>query len=243
MSYGGSQSNAMLSLAYLAKSKGWDFVYYVKKLPDWLAKNPTGNLKLALDLGMKAVEIPHSEFYGRIEDVRSTLSDDTLLVAQGGAEKIAEEGVRLLAKEILSWANRKGIGSCSVATPSGTGTTALYLRRHLPKEIEVLTTPVVGDRDTLLAQWHELEPDEPFLPKILEHWPKHPFAKPKKCYFDAWHSLKRSGVEFDLVYAPKMWLELLSAYENLQKPILYIHSGGVSGNMSQIEHYRYSGIL
>jgi 1-aminocyclopropane-1-carboxylate deaminase/D-cysteine desulfhydrase-like pyridoxal-dependent ACC family enzyme len=243
VSYGGAQSNAMLSLAYLAHLKGWKFIYHIKTMPRWLAQNPTGNLKSALDLGMKLVEIPHMEFYSYVGILRNDLSDDTIFVSQGGAEKIAEEGIRILAEEILSWRDENGIGTCSVATPSGTGTTALYLRRHLPKEIEVLTTPVIGDRDTLLAQWHKLEPDEHLLPKILEYWPKHPFAKPKKRYLDAWRSLKRSGIVFDLVYAPKMWLELLNACEHLKKPILYIHSGGVDGNISQIEKYRYNGLL
>jgi len=243
ISFGGAQSNAMLSIAYLCDLKGWEFIYYVKKMPKWLKVNPSGNLKLALELGMKIVEIPHLEFYDHINRVRCNISKDTVFVPQGGADKLAKEGVRILAEEILSWKKEKGIDSFCVATPSGTGTTALYLRRYLPKEISVVTTPVVGDSDTLLSQWKSLEPGTLNLPEILEKLPKHPFAKPKKEYFDVWVSLKESGIEFDLVYAPKMWLELIEIYETLKKPLLYVHSGGIIGNISQIEQYRYKGVL
>jgi len=243
ISFGGAQSNAMLSIAYLCDLKGWEFIYYVKKMPKWLKANPSGNLKLALELGMKIVEIPHLEFYDHINRVRSNIPEDTLFVPQGGACKLAKEGVRILAEEILSWKEDMGIDSFCVATPSGTGTTALYLRLNLPKEISVVTTPVVGDRDTLISQWKSLEANVDNFPEILEKFPKHPFAKPKKEYLDVWVSLKEAGIEFDLVYAPKMWLELLAKIESLKKPILYVHSGGIIGNISQIEQYRYKGFL
>jgi len=243
ISFGGAQSNAMLSIAYMCDLKGWEFIYYVKKMPKWLKANPTGNLKLALELGMKIVEVPHLEFYDHINSIRSNIPKDTVFVPQGGACKLAKEGVRILAEEILSWKREIGIDSFCVATPSGTGTTALYLRLNLPKEISVVTTPVVGDRDTLFSQWKSLEPNENNLPEILDKLPKHPFAKPKKEYLDVWVSLKDAGIEFDLVYAPKMWLELIENYDTLKKPVLYVHSGGVIGNISQIEQYRYKGFL
>lgn len=243
ISFGGAQSNAMLSMAYLCNLKGWEFICYVKKMPKWLKENPIGNLKLALELGMKIVEIPHLEFYDHIEKVRSNIPKDAVFVPQGGACQLAREGVHILAEEILSWKRENNIDSFSVATPSGTGTTALYLRKYLPKEISVITTPVVGDSDTLISQWRTLEPNQTSLPEILCKLPKHPFAKPKKEYLDVWISLKDAGIEFDLVYAPKMWLELLEIYDTLKKPILYVHSGGVIGNISQIEQYRYKGFL
>jgi len=243
ISFGGAQSNAMLSIAYLCDLKGWEFIYYVKKMPNWLKANPTGNLKLALELGMKIVEIPHLEFYDHINSIRSNIPKDTVFVPQGGADKLAKDGVRILAEEILSWKEDMGIDSFCVATPSGTGTTAIYLRQYLPKEISVVTTPVVGDRDTLISQWKSLESNVDNLPEILDKLPKHPFAKPKKEYLDVWLSLKESGIEFDLVYAPKMWLELIENIEMLKKPVLYVHSGGVIGNISQIEQYRYKGFL
>jgi len=243
ISFGGVQSNAMLSLAHLCKIKGWEFIYYVKKMPKWLKANPIGNLKLALELGMKIVEISHLNFYDYIDKIRNNTSKNTIFIPQGGASKIAKEGIQVLAKEILSWKEDMGLDSFCVATPSGTGTTALYLRQYLPKKIDVVTASIVGDKYTLYSQWNKLEPNVDNLPKILDKLPKHPFAKPKKEYFDIWLSLRESGIEFDLIYAPKMWLELIESYNILKKPILYIHSGGTIGNISQIEQYRYKGIF
>jgi len=47
------------------------------------------------------------------------------------------------------------------------------------------------------------------------------------------------GGEFDLLYAPSMWLALL---EETKEKILYIHSGGVSGNESMLQRYKAKGI-
>jgi len=42
------------------------------------------------------------------------------------------------------------------------------------------------------------------------------------------------GIEFDLLYAPGMWKALL---EQTSEDILYIHSGGVTGNESMLKRY------
>jgi len=242
VSYGGAQSNAMLSIAYLAAMKGWEFDYYVKSIPTWLENDPTGNLKRALELGMRLHQLGTEEFYDSIESIRSQSLDGDLFIPQGGADPVAIEGVRILASEILEWADGKGLESFCVATPSGTGTTALYLRKSLPENIKVVTTPVVGDEKILRAQWHKLEPDLTIYPDILFMFGKHQFAKPHPAFLQIWNSLKDSGIEFDLVYAPKMWYELEKSYDRLPKPILYLHSGGVSGNVSQLQNYAFRGI-
>ncbi len=242
VSYGGAQSNAMLSIAYLAAMKGWEFHYYAKKLPKWLEREPSGNLKRALELGMVLHQLEPQNFYEEMEKVKSELLEKELFVPQGGADPAAREGVALLASEILEWAQSSGYERFSVATPSGTGTTALYLREALPESVEVLTTPAVGDEETLRAQWQRLKPNTDSLPKILFSFGKHPFAKPHPEFLEAWKSLKQSGIEFDLIYAPKMWIELQRSYEALPKPILYVHSGGVSGNLSQLQKYSFRGI-
>lgn len=243
LSYGGAQSNAMLSMAHLARAKGWRFDYWCKRLPAWLEKAPTGNLKAALDLGMRLHEVPHAGYEAAVWRLRNEVSEKVCFVPQGGADPIAEAGVRVLADEIAAWAETSGYGSVTVATPSGTGTTALYLRRHLPRRFEVVTTPVVGDAAALRAQWRALEPDEARWPAVLEATGKWPFAKPRREYLKIWRALEKAGILFDLIYAPKMWLELLEAADTLEGPILYIHSGGVSGNASQLENYRFRGLL
>ncbi len=242
VSYGGAQSNAMLSIAYLAAMKGWRFRYYVKRLPGWLKREPEGNLARAIELGMELHEIPHGTFYETIERVRASLDGSELFVPQGGADPMAAEGVAKLAEEIVAWAAREGVERFSVATPSGTGTTALFLARSLPGEITVVTTPVAGDRKALQAQWMRLAPQGGALPKILDSFGKHPFAQPHPEFLKVYRELKREGIEFDLIYAPKMWIELDRAGGRLPGPVLYIHSGGVSGNVSQLRRYRFCGI-
>ncbi|WP_456449656.1 1-aminocyclopropane-1-carboxylate deaminase/D-cysteine desulfhydrase [Hydrogenimonas sp.] len=243
VSYGGAQSNAMLSIAHLARAKGWNFHYYCKKLPEWLKEEPSGNLREALALGMVLHELPHEDFYERVDSIGEACGGDALFIPQGGADPIAEAGVKILAEEILAWAAERGLERFIVATPSGTGTTALYLRRHLPIGIDVVTTPVVGDESVLRAQWKRLEEEENRFPTVLDTMGKWPFAKPRKEYLRIWRESKEAGILFDLIYAPKMWLELLEAYDRLEGPVLYVHSGGMSGNETQLEKYRYKGYL
>jgi len=242
LSYGGAQSNAMLSLAHLAAMKGWRFDYYVKRLPSWLKAEPTGNFAAALGLGMHLHEVATTEFYETVERVRKEAEESDCFVPQGGADAIAEAGVEALADEITAWALEAGIERFTVATPSGTGTTALFLRKFLPPSVTVVTTPVVGDAQILKAQWQKLDPNAP-QPKILDGRSKWPFAKPRREFYEIWRELSHSGVTFDMIYAPKMWLALLKAYEALPKPILYVHSGGVSGNESQLKKYRFKRVI
>ena len=234
ISYGGSQSNAMIAIAYLAREKDWNFTYYLKTLPSWLKKEPVGNLKMAINLGMNIIEISHDKYKNKISTLKS--SAETIVVSQGGAEKTAKEGIQKLASEIISWKIEKKISKLYVVTPSGTGTTALYLANSLKDRATVLTTPLVGDEKYLKDQWEKLSPNHEFLPQIINTEKKYTFAKPYKEYLTIWNKLNSSGIEFDLIYAPKMWITLL---DNLPKDgeILYIHSGGNSGNPTQVVRY------
>jgi len=44
-------------------------------------------------------------------------------------------------------------------------------------------------------------------------------------------------VEFDLLYDPHGWLTLLENPELFEKPLLYIHQGGLLGNESMLKRY------
>ena len=241
VSYGGIQSNAMLSLAHLAAMKGWRFRYLAKTPPSWLREKPEGNYAAALALGMEAEYVEHGRFYERVEELKESVEEGTLFVPQGGAAPMAAKGVRVLAEEIVGWMETSGLRICTVATPSGTGTTALYLRKFLPPSVAVATAPAVGDGEVLRAQWRSLDPEAPH-PLVLERMGKIPFAKPMPEFLSLWRELKEAGIEFDLLYAPRMWLELLKE-PSLPGPLLYVHSGGVSGNESQLAKYRRKGML
>ncbi|NPA29272.1 MAG: pyridoxal-phosphate dependent enzyme [Epsilonproteobacteria bacterium] len=237
VSYGGVQSNAMLSMAALARMKGWRFLYAVKAVPRTVREADGGNFAAATALGMEVTELGYEGFYEKVENLKNSLGSKDLFIPQGGADPVAEEGVKTLAGEITTWKKAAGHTHLDVVTPSGTGTTALYLRRHLPSDIEVLTVPVVGDAQTLLAQWRRLASvDEP-LPRILEAETKWPFAKPHPDFLMIWRELEKAGITFDLIYAPKTWRALFLEYEKTDRSLLYVHSGGIYGNKTQLLRY------
>ncbi len=232
ISYGGTQSNAMLAIAALCKEKGWIFEYYTKPLH--VKENPNSNYATAVTLGMIHRELEHELYKDFIASLMLNLDEKTFVLNQGGADKSAKEGVENLAREI----RESGLHVRSIATPSGTGTTALYLALSLP-EYKVYTTPAIGDKNYLLEQMSALEtvPDNLI---ILESEKKYHFAKPYKEFIEIYEKLKNSGIEFDLVYAPKLWKMIL---EKIDEEILYIHSGGTTGNASMLERYRYKGLV
>jgi 1-aminocyclopropane-1-carboxylate deaminase len=237
----------MLSIACLCKAKGWAFDYYVKKLPSKLGANPAGNLKLALEHGMVLHEVPHetyrdviSSLHSSFPDARISVCEKQLLLPQGGADPLAKEGVYRLAEEIENWRQIQKIDRFNVVTPSGTGTTAFFLAEAL-SGVEVYTTPLIGGGEYLKAQMERLGE----LPKNLTIWEteKHyRFGKPYPEFLQVFRQLKEAGVAFDLLYAPKTWLLLSEHLEQMEGEVLYVHSGGVSGNASMLTRYREKGL-
>jgi 1-aminocyclopropane-1-carboxylate deaminase/D-cysteine desulfhydrase-like pyridoxal-dependent ACC family enzyme len=232
ISYGGTQSNAMLAIAALCKEKGWIFEYYTKPLH--VKENPNSNYATAIQLGMIHKELELELYKDFVASLMLDLDEKTFILHQGGADRSAKEGIEELAREI----RESGLHVRSIATPSGTGTTALYLALALP-EYKVYTTPAIGDKSYLLEQMSALEtvPDNLI---ILESEKKYHFAKPYKEFIEIYEKLKKSGIEFDLVYAPKLWKMIL---EQTDEEILYIHSGGTTGNASMLDRYRYKGLV
>jgi len=231
ISYGGTQSNAMVAIAAMCAKKGWRFLYYTKELSQTQKNNPQGNYKDALALGMHHIEVANELYRDTIASLRINLDETTFLIDQGGAVREAQEGLKVLAKELREQL-REHPNIQALATPSGTGTTALFLALSLP-EYTIYTTPCVGDSTYLKEQMQALHP----LPKnlsILEPKKKYRFAKPYKEFYEIYTQLKHAGIEFDLLYAPAMWQALL---EQTQEDICYIHSGGVSGNGSMLQRY------
>ena len=247
ISYGGNQSNAMASIAAMCNRKQWDFLYITKELSTTLKKNVNGNLKAALRDGMELLEVPHNEYrevveslYSPAPDKRVLKSEGDLILAQGGADLGAKEGVELLAQEIKIWQQQQNNKKLTVVTPSGTGTTAYFLAASLP-DITVMTTPLIGTAEYLVEQMHYLGrlPDNL---KIVETQKKYRFGKTYREYFAAYQELLDQGIEMDLLYAPKMLIALSEELDNIEGDILYVHSGGVKGNGSMLERYHYKGL-
>ena len=249
ISYGSSQSNAMYSLSVLAKMKGWEFDYYVDHLSDYLRENPQGNYREALERGMR-ISTGHPKSicpFSRARLAPSIEEEDkesVLFVSEGGRQKEAEVGIRMLAKEIIDWQKEKGIEKLNIFLPSGTGTTALFLQKALSalnaqrSTIKVFTTPCVGDNAYLKRQFLMLEDDEKFHPTILNLEKKYHFGKLYRDYYKIWLKLRQqTGVEFDLLYDPKGWMTVMAYPKIFLEPTLYIHQGGLIGNESMLLRY------
>ena len=234
ISHGSAQSNAMYSLSVLAKMRGWEFEYFVEHIADYLKENPHGNYKAALKNGMHLT-------VGSIQSTND-LNKNTLFIEEGGRQKEAEYGIKLLAQEITEWQKEQGLEELNIFLPSGTGTTALFLQKAFVGEgtprPTVFTCPCVGDSEYLKKQFLELEEDEKYHPTILTLEKKHHFGKLYKDNYKIWLKLQQqTGVVFDLLYDPLGWRTLLAHPEVLTKPLLYIHQGGVLGNESMLPRY------
>jgi 1-aminocyclopropane-1-carboxylate deaminase/D-cysteine desulfhydrase-like pyridoxal-dependent ACC family enzyme len=227
----------MYSLSVLAKMKGWKFEYYVDHIADYLKENPHGNYKAALENGM-IVRVRSGEVGGRSDR-------DVLFIEEGGRQKEAEYGIKILAEEITEWQKENDIEQLNIFLPSGTGTTALYLQKQLCVEgavgtqhPTVYTCACVGDSIYLKKQFSMLEPDETYHPIILTLEKKHHFGKLYKENYKIWLKLQQqTEVVFDLLYDPLGWRVLLAHPEVFAKPALYIHQGGILGNESMLGRY------
>ena len=231
VSYGSSQSNAMYSLSVLAKMRGWKFEYHVKHLSDYLKEHPHGNFKYALENGMQMII---SEDEPKREEIES---EETLFVEEGGRQSSAEVGLQKLAEEIDVWKAENEVAELNIFLPSGTGTTALYLQKH--SQDRVYTVPCVGDGKYLKKQFLMLEEDENLHPYIVLPSRKRHFGKLYRESYNIWLKLQdEMGIEFDLLYDPYGWLTLLENPQIFEKPLLYIHQGGLIGNESMLARYK-----
>ena len=229
ISYGGTQSNAMLAIAAMCRKKKWKFIYYTKPLSQRQKEQKYGNFYEALQLGMEHIAVSYKLYRETINTLHFQLDEKIYLVDQGGADIHAKEGLKVLAQEIrMQNPNVKAL-----ATPSGTGTTALFLAIALP-EYRVYTTPSVGSMEYLQKQMIALAPIPNNL-TILQPKKKYHFAKPYPEFLAIYKTLQKTGIEFDLLYAPNLWQCLL---EQTEEEILYIHSGGLTGNKSMHERYK-----
>ena len=228
ISYGGTQSNAMLAIAAMCKEKNWNFTYYTKPVGQSQKDENCGNYFHSLELGMNHIEIETELYRDFIASLFLNADEKTFILDQGGAVKEAKEGLEVLAKEI----KESQLPIKSLATPSGTGTTALFLALALPTH-KVYTIACIGDSSYLKEQMQALHTIPENL-VILEPSKKYHFAKPYPEFIEIYKKTNDAGVEFDLLYAPSMWKALL---EQTDEEILYIHSGGVSGNESMLKRY------
>lgn len=247
--YGSPQANSLYSLAALAQLKGWQLDFYVDHVPSFLKESPKGNYRAALDLGANIIALNETD-NAKLDD-GSTLGsldyiqqvrlprEHELFVPEGGRCGLAESGVKQLAAELIEWKKEQRLASLTVALPSGTGTTALFLHKHLKAhDINVITCACVGGDAYLTAQFLEL--GEADHPDILTPTKKHHFGKLYHHDYEMWRALlSQTGVEFELLYDPLMWRCLNDWIpNNANQTLVYIHQGGLLGNESMLPRYQ-----
>lgn len=236
VSYGGSQSNLMYSLSCLAKLKQWNFIYYIKTLSTQAKSETSGNLTYSLQNGMQLIELKN-DYNSFCDNLASTMKSNQLLIKQGGAQIEAEYGIQQLAHEIRAWAQQQNFQQLAIFIASGTGTSALYLQKHLP-EFEVYTTNCVGSPEYLLKQFEALITTKQNKPNILVN-DTYRFATPyAELYKTITDIQNTSQIEFDMVYDPIAWNILLNHLNKISSPILYIHCGGTIGNTTMLKRYK-----
>ena len=274
-SLGGHQSNAMVAIAALCRARGVRFLYLCKPVPRWLRKNPCGNYARGLALGVELLPL-EGETYRRcildsefrsalLQDVVDDEADRTVTwVPQGAAFSGAEYGVSLLARELEeAFPDDKNF---SVVVPAGTGTTSLFLARHLAETgARVFAVPCATDALGLSKQMRRLDAasgKRAIFPEILDLPPaageaKFRFGTPTLRDWRIWSELRQAGLFIDLIYAPHAWDTLLRALglpdahtptddvsqENRLNngPIVYLHCGGLEGVATQLTRYRRAG--
>ena len=231
ISYGSSQSNAMYSISLLAHLRGIKFIYFTHHICEFLLKNPCGNYAEALKNGMEIyistdpLSAAKSEFKGQGD----------IFIPEGVAMSGAEIGFIKQAREIEEFANQNKL-KFDIFLPSGTGCSATFLDKNLP-HMQVFTTPCVGDVGYLQEQIYTIDPNSGV--KILTPPKKYHFGKLYAEIYEIYKELKNySGVEFELLYDGVGWLSLMANLSEFSHEILYIHQGGMLGNITLLERYR-----
>ncbi len=246
VSYGSNQSNAMYSLSVLCKIKKWEFEYFTDHIPSFLQANPIGNLKYALENGMRLKlfnECSYNELKEKNSLSKTIKKNDTLFIPEGGRCETSRYGISLLAKEIIEFKKENGLKVLYIFLPSGTGTTALYLQSSIIKHNDnskVFTNACVGGKEYLIKQFFALEKDEKYHPSVLDT-KKHHFGKLDCKMYRFWIELQKNlNIEFDLLYDPYGFWYMMKFLEKneISKPVMYIHQGGIKGNVSMLQRYK-----
>ncbi|CEM33219.1 unnamed protein product [Vitrella brassicaformis CCMP3155] len=243
VSHGGVQSNALRALSALVRTyneRGGScrLLYYCKKIPSWLRERPVGTFAAALEQGVEFRPLANAEYAKHFggdagsPSLPQTLmpqEEDVLFIPQGGACGSAEEGVALLAEELLTQLPSllPPAAAATIVLPGGTGSTALFLARHMQrrKDVEVVVVPVVGDWAYMARQMSRLDHltgGHGVFPSIaVPSTPPSVFGEPTQGNFQLWRELVSStGIDFDLMYSVPMWGVLREAWEGARGSVM-----------------------
>lgn len=237
VSCGSALSNAMYSLSVFAKMRNLEFDYFISHIAPNLLECEVGNLAAAVKNGMRLHIALEREALAR--DFASSLGG-RLFIPEGVASPLASAGFKEQAKEIASFCAKNSLCP-DIFLPSGTGASAAFLAKHLADMglgLKIFTCACVGDSQYLKQQITALLGYVPLNLHILNPPKKYHFAKPKPELYAIWQEVNRaSGIEFELIYDPVGFLSIFTNLQLLKQDILYIHQGGLLGNLTQLKRY------
>lgn len=252
VSYGGNQSNLMLAAAHLAREFQCQFTYFTKRVsPRALESTSESNWHVTRNLGAHVIECQtEAEAHQRFLEYPE--SPGQLKIGRAEEFLAAEYGIKQLALSLHQFITTHLAGrDVSIVTPAGTGATAYFVNDHLQRmlrdtcqRVTVYAVPVVGNADSLLDDMTRMSKCQTdtstttYLPHILNTKNRYRFAKPHRDLFDVHQTISEFGIEFDMVYSLKAWRAIFE-HQSLfaTSALVYIHTGGVSGNVTQKERY------
>ena len=192
-----------------------------------------GNLYYAFKYGMSAFALPVGSNRASLESYAKKLVDkNSLFIPQGGSVEDAMSGMNALAGELAQSIGGAPVICCS--SGSGVGVIALRkaLDRFLPKATLVALN-IAGSEAELRAKCkthnvaHIQILQSPFT-----------FAKPHKEIWAMRAYLLENGVRADLVYDSPAFCLLQRHLESFKhKEIVFILSGGLLGDITQLDRY------
>lgn len=232
ISYGGNQSNALQSLASLCLLKNARLVYFTTPFSKALLENTEGNFAYALNSGV--VEFVQTSYPQEEALEYAYANPQALFIPQGGSVELAMEGMEELANELEI--QTKHLKNPAFFYSSGIGTASIALAQY---DLDVYTALGAGSMQDLLERVGGYEK----APKILQSEFHIPFGKPHIRVWQMYEYWREQGVEFDLLYDCVLWVKI---EENIQRfadrDIVFIHSGGLMGNITQEKRYRLKNL-
>ncbi|RDU53684.1 hypothetical protein CQA49_05515 [Helicobacter sp. MIT 00-7814] len=241
LSYGGNQSNAMLALSALTHAQKKRFIYVTPTPSQFLRENKNGNFALArefgaefifADSGTNALELKNKA----LAHFKTLSFKEKYFIPQGGDLELAKEGTITQCKEIWDFIQKNfSTKEALVFCATGSGVSALALAQ-VAKELKynMQIVPILCAK---------IEGFEKNFAKTLHT--NFAFGALKKEVWEMYRALLRKGIEFDLLYDCPALYALKNALDSqfftqneLEKEWIFIHSGGLLGNLTQIPRFQ-----
>lgn len=230
VSYGGNQSNALMSLSALCEIKDCTLIYFTPPFSEALIQEMKGNFAFAQNT--KRVRFVQTSFPQEEALSYHDQNLESVFIPQGGSVELAMKGMRILSDELK-------VQTCHLNHPvffysSGIGTASLALAQY---DLDVYTALGAGKMEQLQRYFSPYSK----RPNILETVFYTPFGKPHQEIWNIYQEWLKVGVEFDLLYDCPLWINILGNVKKFEeRDFVFIHSGGTFGNITQQKRYKSS---